>query len=200
MSTRLAARSLGRLHRSSTVFFVCDIQEKFRSGIHAFPCMVSVAQKMIKAAHILDVPYIVTEQYSKGLGFTVPELDTSKAVGVYDKTKFSMIIPEVTAKLQELKSKSVVIFGIETVLDLLEQEYDVHVLADGVSSMSVPEIQVALNRMAQAGAIITSSESVIFQLAQDSNDPKFKQISALVKEYQQSARENALMFKEKVAL
>ncbi|KAJ1921953.1 hypothetical protein H4219_000300 [Mycoemilia scoparia] len=168
MSVRATISAFGRLQRSNTAFFVCDIQEKFRTGIHAFPSLVSVAQKMIKAANVLEVPYIITEQYPKGLGNTVPELDVENAAAVVPKTKFSMLVPEVETKLKEFQTKSVVIFGIE--------------------------------RLSKAGAHIASSETVIFQLTESASDPKFKQISALVKEYQQAARENALLFKDNVSL
>ncbi|KAJ2343528.1 hypothetical protein IWW50_003562 [Coemansia erecta] len=205
-ATATAVRRLGRLNPKTTVFFLCDVQERFRSGIHAFESLVQVAQKMSKFSQLVSIPLIVTEQYSKGLGKTVSEIPTDHAVLIEDKSKFSMITPQVAAKLKELKAQSVVLYGIEshvcvlqTCLELLDGDYDVHVLADGVSSMNAPEIDIAVNRMARAGAHVVSSESVMFQLTGDSLSPDFKAVSGLVKEYQSLARQNRLLFKNGTA-
>ncbi|ORX91193.1 Isochorismatase hydrolase, partial [Basidiobolus meristosporus CBS 931.73] len=157
----------------------------------------------VTAAEQLDIPVVVTEQNPKALGNTVSELDISRARCNLEKNKFSMFLPEVKELLEkELKTKSVVLFGIEshvcvlqTCLELLEHDYDVHVLADGVSSMNYPEIDIALARMRQAGASITTSESILFQLLGDAKHEKFKGISKLTKEYQQATKENKLLFK-----
>ncbi|RKP09342.1 Isochorismatase-like protein [Thamnocephalis sphaerospora] len=155
---------------------------------------------MSRAAEITDVPLVVTEQVL--FGATVSEIDINKAALVKPKTKFSMLIPEVDAFLKERKTESIVIYGIEshvcvlqTVLELLDNKYNVHVLADGVSSINYPEIDIALNRMRQAGAAITTSESILFQLAGDSKHPHFKALSGLVKEWQPIDRQNPLLFR-----
>ncbi|KAJ1725457.1 hypothetical protein LPJ53_000387 [Coemansia erecta] len=197
-----AARSLGRLNARSTAFLLCDIQERFRPGIHAFESVVQVAQKMTQASKILSIPLLVTEQYPKGLGHTAAEIDISHAQLVEAKSKFSMLTEGVRKKLEDLGITSVVLFGIEshvcvmqTCLELLDNKYDVHVLADGVSSMNAPEIDIAVRRMAGAGAFVVSSESVLFQLTDDAANPKFREISALVKQHQAAAKQNKLLFK-----
>ncbi|KAJ2727127.1 hypothetical protein GGI07_000011 [Coemansia sp. Benny D115] len=196
-----------RLRAPTTAFFLCDIQEKFRSGIHAFESLVQVAQKMSKASQHLSIPLIVTEQYPKGLGATVQEIPIDHAALVEAKTKFSMVTPSVAKKLEELQVRSIVLYGIEshvcvlqTCLDLLELDYEVHVLADGVSSMNHPEISIALERMRQEGARIVSSESVLFQLTNDSASDGFKGIRDLVKEFQAAAKQNKLLFKNQAQL
>ncbi|KAJ1913075.1 hypothetical protein GGI03_001712 [Coemansia sp. RSA 2337] len=198
----VAKRSLGRLSIKSTAFLLCDVQEKFRSGIHAFESVVQVSQKMSAASKILQIPLLVTEQYPRGLGATASEIPIDHAVLNEAKTKFSMMTPGVTAKLEELQTKSVVLYGIEahvcvmqTCLDLLDLNFDVHVLADGVSSMNYPEADIALKRMALCGAHVVSSESVIFQLTNDSKHPNFPAIRDLVKEHQEAGRQNKLLFK-----
>ncbi|KAJ1909426.1 hypothetical protein GGI13_000836 [Coemansia sp. RSA 455] len=198
----VAKRSLGRLSIKSTAFLLCDVQEKFRSGIHAFESVVQVSQKMSAASKILQIPLLVTEQYPRGLGATASEIPIDHAVINEAKTKFSMMTPGVTAKLEELQTKSVVLYGIEahvcvmqTCLDLLDLNFDVHVLADGVSSMNYPEADIALKRMALCGAHVVSSESVIFQLTNDSKHPNFPAIRDLVKEHQEAGRQNKLLFK-----
>ncbi|KAJ3225644.1 Isochorismatase domain-containing protein 1 [Clydaea vesicula] len=123
------------------------------------------------------------------LGSTCSELDVSSASLVCPKTKFSMWIKEVDQVLsKESKPKTIVLFGIEshvcvlqTCLDLLEQDFNVVVLVDGVSSMNKGEIGIALERMKSSGAILASSESILFQLVADASNPSFKAISNLVK-------------------
>ncbi|KAI8079789.1 Isochorismatase-like protein [Halteromyces radiatus] len=193
---------IAKLTPQTTALFICDIQERFKGVIWQYPSVISVAGKMIKASKHLDIPMVVTEQYPKGLGATVAELDISDAKICLPKTKFSMFLPEIHQLLQKHNTKSVLLLGIEshvcvlqTALDLLDNSYDVHVLADGVSSSNYPEIDIALARMKQAGAVITTSESALFQLVQDAKHEKFKGISNLVKEYSEATKVNKLLYK-----
>ena len=95
---------------------------------------------MVRAANELGVAVIVTEQYPKGLGHTVAELDLSGALCV-PKTDFSMIVPDVSARLSELQVSDAVIVGLEahvcvqqTTLDLLAMDVNVHLCVDAISS------------------------------------------------------------------
>ncbi|RKP28070.1 Isochorismatase-like protein [Syncephalis pseudoplumigaleata] len=155
---------------------------------------------MARSVQIMEAPLVVTEQVT--FGATVAEIDVSKAALREEKTKFSMLVPTVHEFLKEKKLESIVLFGIEahvcvlqTALDLLDNNYNVHVLADGISSLNYPEIDIALERMRQAGAAITTSESILFQMTNDSNNPKFKAMSGLIKEWQEKARANQLLFR-----
>ncbi|CCM04025.1 uncharacterized protein FIBRA_06182 [Fibroporia radiculosa] len=102
-----------------TVFFVCDLQTRFRAAIHGFSDVISTASKMLKVAKVLDVPVVFTEQNSRALGSTVPELDVESLgplyLGAIEKTLFSMLTPEVKSLLKERNFKSVVLFGIEAI-------------------------------------------------------------------------------------
>jgi len=194
-----------KIHPQRTALFLCDIQERFRDVIFAFPSVIATAKKMVTAGQILGLPLVVTEQYPKALGRTVEELDIKNATMCVEKMKFSMFVPQVAALLEQLQTRSVILFGIEshvcvlqTALDLLEANYNVHVLSDGVSSIHCPEIYVALQRMRDAGAAVTTSESVLFQLLQHAQHEKFKEISKLVKEYAKMSRSNQLLYPPKM--
>ncbi|TFK85896.1 Isochorismatase hydrolase [Polyporus arcularius HHB13444] len=182
-----------RLIPGRSVLFVCDVQTRFRTFVHGFDHVVATGTKMFKLAKVLDLPVIVTEQNPRALGSTVPELDTSPLgslfLGAYEKTAFSMAIPPVMELLQKHDLKSVILFGIEShvcvlqsALDLLERGYDVHVLADGISSTRKEEVPIAVERMRRAGAQITTSESAAFELQADANKPNFKFFSRIIKE------------------
>lgn len=173
----------------TTCLLLCDVQEKFRSAIYKFGTVVTGAQRMVRAANELSVPYIVTEQYPKGLGHTVEEIDVSKAAAVVAKTDFSMIVPEVSAKLTELKAKDAIIVGLEahvcvqqTTLDLLDMGYNVHLCVDAISSQSTTDRACGLHRAAGAGAFLTTTESVMMELIRSKDHPNFKAISTTLKE------------------
>ncbi|GAA5936741.1 hypothetical protein JCM10213_000044 [Rhodosporidiobolus nylandii] len=213
-------RRIARIRPNQTAFFCCDIQERFRLVVHAYPHVIQTAEKMLKAAKILDVPVIATEQTpmfsppppNPDAQHTaiVPQVETSPLPFLRElesprlrpdwvplaKTKFSMVVPQIEQQIKEWETQSVVLFGIEshvcvlqTAFDLLERDIDVHVLADGISSPNADEVGLAIKRMRDAGAHITTSESVLFQLMQDSSDPRFKALAGLMAEYRQTTKE-----------
>ncbi|KAF4522694.1 hypothetical protein B566_EDAN012711 [Ephemera danica] len=180
----------GSLNPSTTAFFMCDIQEKFRPAMLHFKEVVESASKLLQASKILGVPLIVTEQYPQGLGKTVEQLDVSHAIGVFSKTKFCMLVPEVLDALKTANNgnvSSVVLFGIEahvcveqTALELKAQGYQVHIVADASTSRTQEDRLLALERMKQIGCFISTRETVIFKLLGDKNNPNFSQIRPLV--------------------
>ena len=180
---------LGRLQPQSTAVLICDVQEKFRAAIYKFATVVTGAQRMVRAANELSMPVLVTEQYPKGLGHTVEELDLTKAAAVVAKTDFSMIVPEVVAKLEEHSISDAVIIGLEahvcvqqTTLDLLARGCNVHLCVDAISSQSPTDRAAGLRRAADAGAFITTTESVMMELIRSKDHPSFKAISGTLKE------------------
>ncbi|XP_042610106.1 isochorismatase domain-containing protein 1 [Cyprinus carpio] len=192
--------TLGNLSPASTVFFCCDMQERFRPAIKYFGDIISVGQRLLQGARILGIPVVVSEQYPKGLGSTVQEMDLTGAKLVFPKTKFSMVLPEVEAALAEIPGvRSVVLFGVEThvciqqtALDLIGKGFEVHIVADATSSRSMMDRMFALERLARAGIIVTTSESVLLQLVADKEHPKFKEIQNIIKA---SAPESGLLSK-----
>lgn len=175
--------SVGRLSTKDTVLLLCDMQEKFRPNIFQFTNIVSNAARLLQASRVLGIPPIVTEQYPKGLGPTVPELGAAD-LKAHAKTSFTMMIEEVEKELQALGNpKQAILCGIEahaciacTTFDLLEKGMEVHIVADAVSSRSQTDRLFALSRLKQSGAYLTTTEAVVLQLVQDGKHPSFKEI------------------------
>jgi len=116
-----------------------------------------------------------------------------------DKSAFSMFVPELQKAFHELGSekREVVIVGIEshicvtqTTLDLLREGHKVYVLADGVSSCNKEEVPIALARLRAEGAVVTTSESFLYECMGDAAISQFKGIAGVVKEYSKATKEN----------
>lgn len=193
-----ATRLLKRVNSKQAALFVCDLQEKFRNNIKYFPEIVTVARRLIDAAHIVEVPIIATEQYPKGLGHLVPELGLKEInAPIYEKTCFSMCASDILSDLEKRNIQEIILCGIEahvciyqTTLDLLNRGYTVHVVADAVSSRSMTDRMVALKTLQQAGAYLTTSESLILGLVGGSDHPKFKAVQKII---MQSAPDTGLL-------
>ncbi|XP_028835011.1 isochorismatase domain-containing protein 2 isoform X2 [Denticeps clupeoides] len=163
------------------------MQEKFRPTIFQFGNVVSNAARVLEACRILGIPPIVTEQYPKGLGPTVPELGASD-LKAHAKTTFSMLTEGVKEELKSLgEPKKAILCGIETqaciactTFDLLERGMEVHIVADAVSSRSQTDRLFALSRLKQSGAFLTTTEGIMLQLVQDAKHPNFKEIQKLL--------------------
>ncbi|CAN7988292.1 unnamed protein product [Ixodes hexagonus] len=182
---------LGKISADTTAFFLCDMQEKFRPVIRYFAEVLAAASQLVETSKLLNVPLIVTEQYPQGLGSTVQELSIQHAVGVFPKTKFSMLTPEVENFLNGPSGKCievVVLFGVEahvcieqTALDLISLGKTVHIVANATSSRSQEDRLLAFDRLRQVGCFISTCESVIFKLVQDKNHPQFSSVRQIVK-------------------
>ena len=136
------------------------------------------------------MPILATEQYREGLGPTVtPIADRFKsAVGVFEKLRFSACIDSVQQRLGDLEIKSVVVAGIEahvcvlqTALDLLDAGFVTAVAVDAVGSRRATDADVAMRRMHGAGVVLTTVESVLFELACEAGTDRFRRILKLVK-------------------
>ncbi|CAF4804002.1 unnamed protein product [Rotaria sp. Silwood1] len=94
------AQHITPLSRQTSILLICDIQEKFRSVIKYFPQIIETSNKLLQACKILDIPYVITEQYPKGLGRTVSELDIGD-IKPFEKTLFSMCTSDVLSHIKE---------------------------------------------------------------------------------------------------
>lgn len=146
---------------------------------HEGPTSITTAQKMIKASNILNIPIYATTQNRARLGETCSELSIPDAVVHADKTAFSMWIPSIAEHFTSAAPSEVVIVGIEshicvtqTTLDLLANGHKVYILADGVSSCNPQEIPIALARLRAAGAVVTTSESFLYECMGDASIPE----------------------------
>ncbi|XP_067629693.1 isochorismatase domain-containing protein 1 [Eurosta solidaginis] len=184
------AHSLRFLNPKKTLFLLCDIQEKFRPVIPLFENIIKNADKLTRAGKEFDIPLIVSEQYPEKLGNTVSDLDVSHAAAIVTKTQFSMLVPEVEHKIKSIygeKPSDVVLYGLEshvcieqTAIDFLNYGINVYIVADCCVSRLNQDRDLALQRLRGAGCVITTSESLIFNLLRDKNNPKFNVIRKLV--------------------
>lgn len=178
-----------QLNSNTVAFFLCDMQERFRAAIYKFDEILETSRRLIEASRILSIPLIVTEQYPKGLGSTVSQLNIEHTIGKFEKTKFSMALPEVMSLLEKHSIQHIVLFGVEThvcvqqtAIDLLSNGYAVHIIADACSSRSQTDRVFALERLRQMGAIVTTHESVLLQLVASKDHQYFKEIQGLIKD------------------
>jgi nicotinamidase-related amidase len=178
------------LDPSDTLLLVIDVQERFRPVMKGFDTMVKGCVRLIKTFKILELPILVTEQYPKGLGATVAELkEVLGDLPPLEKTFFSSYgcagVPE---RIAATRARKVLVCGIEThvcvhqtVHDLLAAGYQVHVAVDAIESRHADNRSVALRRMEQSGAVLTTSETAAFELMADAKHEKFKEVQALYK-------------------
>ncbi|GAX16369.1 hypothetical protein FisN_27Lh081 [Fistulifera solaris] len=192
-----APRILGnKLHPAQTVLLVCDIQERFRSLIWRGETVVQTTQYMTRLAALLEIPVVVTEQYKKAFGSTITECfahdERPPTTHVFEKKQFSMLTPPVLEQLRQYPERDTyLLVGIEahvcvqqTCLDLLTlQKKQVHLIADGISSQQPYDREIALQRMQQAGALVTTAQSAAFMLMQTADHPQFKAFSQLTIEH-----------------
>ncbi|CAK9301785.1 unnamed protein product [Gordionus sp. m RMFG-2023] len=177
---------LPKLLVKNSALFICDLQEKFRSTIQNFSDVVINSKKLIDVAKILQIPIIATEQYPKGLGKTVSEIDTMN-MALFEKTHFSMCITSLLVHIRKIDIQNIILCGIETHVciqqtsfELLENGYAVYLIADATSSRSLLDRKIALKLMSSCQVKITTVESIILTLLKDSANPNFKIIQKLL--------------------
>lgn len=181
--------NLGIIKRDSCVFILIDIQEKFLPVIYDIQGVIDNANRLVQSASILNIPLLVTEQYPKGLGRTVNDIKLGSDQEIIEKISFDCFgCDEFVNKIDQINRPSLVIFGIEahvcvlkTTLSALSRSYEVHLIADAVSSRTQRNRDIAIERMRQSGAFIASTEMILFQLMDKAGTDEFKAISKLVK-------------------
>jgi len=178
------------LNTENTVLLLIDFQEKLFPVMHDKEKLLRNVVKLIKGIQVLEIPIILTEQYPKGLGPTIPEIkELIPNVKPVEKVCFNCCDESSFGEaLGILKRKQVLIAGIEahicvyqTAMALARAGYEVQVVGDGVASRDPENKLVALFKMGAAGISPTTTEMALFELLKIAKGDKFKQISAIVK-------------------
>lgn len=179
-----------RIVKEDCAGLVIDIQERLRPVMDEGDQLVRKVAMLLEGLRVLEVPILVTEQYPKGLGPTIENVrKLIPSFSPVEKVTFSCLEePAFQQTLGALSGKTIIICGIEahvcvlqTVVDLIGEGYQPVVVADCISSRNPVDITIALERMKMEGAIVTTCESILFELLVKAGTAQFKAISRLVK-------------------
>jgi nicotinamidase-related amidase len=179
------------LERDNSALIVIDVQEAYRGKTVDHDRMVERVCRLVSGARLFGIPIVVTEQYPKGLGHTQREvLDVlPDDQGVIEKMTMSCCgQPEFETEIRGLGREQLVVCGIEahacvnqTVHELLERGYRVHLPNDAVSARFGGDFETAWHKMTGSGAVPSSTEMVLLEWVRSSADPRFKQVHKLIK-------------------
>lgn len=179
------------LNIEDTAVLIIDVQDRLLNAVFNKDICGKKSEIIAKAASVLNIPVIVTEQYPKGLGNTIEPI--AGALGekaeYFEKTTFSALEnPEVLEALKKADKKQIVIFGIETHIcvsqttaALIEEGYEVNVIKDACGSRTEVEYLAGLERMKDNGAHIMTTEIALFEWLKGAKHPNFKEIQGLIK-------------------
>lgn len=180
-----------KLERGETLLLVIDLQERLMRAMPEAEGRELVRQVgiLIEGAKLLSLPIIATEQYPKGLGQTVPELRARLPEAPIEKLEFSACAKEEAKRAIAASGRgSVLVCGVEahvcvyqTARDLLGEGFSVFIPEDAVLSRRESNRRVGLRLAEQAGAILTSTETALFELVGSAADPSFKELSRLLR-------------------
>jgi nicotinamidase-related amidase len=176
---------------AETALVAIDLQEKLAPAMAEFEPCAKRAELLISGARELRLDTIVTEQYPKGLGATLPRFASLLTEGtpIIAKTGFSVFEePAFRTALAAKTRRTLVFCGIEShvcvlqsVLDAIERGFRVCLAADAVTSRKVADRELALAAARAAGATVVSAEALLFMMLRDAKNPAFKAISKLVR-------------------
>ncbi len=177
------------LNLSNSILVIVDVQEAFRSVIPDFASIASRIAMAVRGFQVLEVPILVTEQYSKGLGRTAEEirLTLPDDFEVIEKSTFSSCGGAFFAEKLADRAQ-IVLCGIETHIcvnqtahDLLDRGFNVHLFTDCVASRFDHDKQAGLDKMFSAGVTPSSVEMSLFELMRDSKHEKFREIQSIIR-------------------
>jgi len=167
---------------------IVDIQEKIINPVFNKDSITKNIKKLIDAYQILEENIFVSEQNPLKLGKTIPELLPKGGFNKIEKMEFSLAnIQEFLKELKNKKITNLIVCGIEThiciqqtVLDCLQKGFEVILISDAMGSRNRVDHEIALQRMMQKGAILTTTESIIFELCKTANRKEFKEIREII--------------------
>jgi nicotinamidase-related amidase len=178
------------IDRADAALVIVDVQERLAAVMDQRRKVIGNCRRLIEGAKILGLPVVVTEQYPKGLGPTEEEL--RGALPAYDpieKISFSCCgEPKFMESVSALGREKIILAGMEThvcvlqtCIELLSGAYGVHLVRDASCSRTRDNWLTGIGMMRDAGAVVTSTETVLFQLLAEAGSPEFKAVSKLVK-------------------
>jgi nicotinamidase-related amidase len=183
---------LVKMRREDAVLIIVDVQDLLmkqmdqevgKKVIRNIRTLIAFAQKM-------SIPILITEQYPKGLGKTVPDIKRGHGSLVpIEKISFSCCgVDAFNHQLHQLTRKQIILTGIETHVcvlqtadDLIQRGYEVHVIADAICSRRKLDWEIGLRWMEKRGAMISTTEIIAFQLLKEAGTEEFKELSKLLK-------------------
>jgi nicotinamidase-related amidase len=179
-----------QLDKEEALVLIIDIQERLAPAMKEKDKVVKNCQHLIELAKMYNIPVVMTEQYPKGLGKTIPEIQSLLPdYKPIEKSSFSCCgQSSFPAEIKKTGRKKIIITGMEThvcvlqtVIDLMKHGLAPHVVQDGVCSRSDENWKTGIEFMRDAGAVITCTETVLFQLLKGSGTEEFKKISQRIK-------------------
>ena len=179
-----------RLSREDSLLLVIDMQEKLLPAIGGSETVLYNVTRMVKAAQIMQVPVMVTEQYPRGLGGTESALrELLGGVKTYEKTTFSCFGgPGFEEGLRSVGKSQLVLVGIEThicvcqtALDALARDYQVFLINEAIGSRTAENKFLGLERIREAGGVISGVEMAIYEWLGQAGGPEFKAVLPLIK-------------------
>ncbi len=180
------------LRSDDSILVIVDIQEKLFNVVLNRERMLKNAIKLIRVSKILNIPIVVTEQYPKGMGKTIPEIvkELGSDYRPIEKTSFSCFgNDEFARRIESINRKTLLLTGIElhicvyqTAIDALRLGYNPVVVYDATSSRLEEDYRICLHRLLKKGVDIVTTDMLIFELLRDSARPEFKEILKIVKE------------------
>ena len=180
--------SSDKLSSKVNALLIIDIQGKIIRPIFNKNSIIKNIKKLINAYQILEENIFVSEQNPLKLGVTIPELLPKVGFKKIDKMDFSLAnIQEFLQEIENKKITKLIVCGIEThiciqqtVLDFLQKGFEVVLISDAMGSRNCIDHEIALQRMTQKGAILTTTESIIFELCKTANRKEFKEIRDII--------------------
>lgn len=178
------------LHKQDAILVIVDIQERLAAVMGEGQKVIANCLHLINAAGLLRIPVLLTEQYPKGLGPTVNEIkDALETYGPMEKIAFNCCKePDFLSKIAFTGRRKIILTGMEThicvlqtCLGLLKEGYSVHTANDAVCSRKPENHKTAIEFMRDAGAVITCTETILFQLLEKAGTEEFKIISKRIK-------------------
>ena len=184
----IMTKSTNKTEPKVNALVIIDIQEKIIRPILNKDSITKNIKKLLSVYQILEENIFVSEQNPLKLGTTIPKLLPKAKFKRIEKMEFSLAKKkEFLKELEDKKITNLIVCGIEThiciqqtVLDCLQKGFEVILVSDAMSSRNVVDHEIALKRMIQGGAFLTTTESIIFELCETANRKEFKEIRDII--------------------